>query len=126
MTLITGIVASVGVIITLLAVFILVLSIYLLIQKSREKLRDLILLGYSPGQICRYYYRLVGLVNLVILVLAITASAAASLLWRPALAAMDMTGGSILAPVLAGTVLMALITMFNFYTIRRLVMRAAC
>lgn len=126
MTLITGIVAGVGVIITLLAVFILVLSIYLLIQKSREKLRDLILLGYSPGQICRYYYRLVGLVNLVILVLAITASAAASLLWRPALAAMDMTGGSILAPVLAGTVLMALITMFNFYTIRRLVMRAAC
>ena len=126
MTLITGIVASVGVIITLLAVFILVLSIYLLIQKSREKLHDLILLGYSPGQICRYYYRLVGLVNLVVLVLAITASATASLLWRPSLAAMDITGGSILAPVLAGTALIVLITIFNFYTIRRLVMRAAC
>lgn len=126
MTLITTIVVAVGVIITLLAVFILVLSIYLLIQKSREKLRDLILLGYSPGQVCRYYYRLVGLVNLAILLLAIAASCLGSMLWRPALKAMDISGGPLWPAILIGVVMMGLITLFNIYIIRRLVRKAAC
>lgn len=125
MTLITTIVAAVGVIITVLAVFILMLSIYLLIQKSREKLRDLMLLGYSPGQICAYYFRLVGLVNLSILLLAIAAAILASTLWRPALSALDISGGSLWPAILTGVGMMAVITALNFLTIRRLVVKAA-
>lgn len=126
MALITTIVVAVGVIITLLAVFILVLSIYLLIQKSREKLRDLILLGYSPGQVCGYYYRLVCLVNLGILLLAVAASCFGAMLWRPALEAMDISGGPLWPALLTGVLMMGLITLFNIYIIRRLVRKAAC
>ena len=125
MTLVTTIVAAVGFIITILAVFILMLSIYLLIQKSRDKLRDLMLLGYSPSQICRYYFRLVGLVNLGILLLAIAAAVAARTLWRPALEAMDMDGGPLWPSIAAGVAVMSVITAVNFITIRRLVVRAA-
>ncbi|MDE6098097.1 MAG: ABC transporter permease [Muribaculaceae bacterium] len=124
-TLITTIVLAVGVIITLLAVFILMLSIYLLIQKSRDKLRDLMLLGYSPSQICRYYFRLVGFVNLGILLLAAAIAAAVSGAWRPALESLGLSGGTLWPSFIAGVVLMALITVFNFITIRRLVTKAA-
>lgn len=123
MTVITTIVVVVGIIICILAFFILMLSIYLLIQKSRDKLRDLMLLGYSPGQICRCYYRLVGLVNLGILLAATGIMLAAAHLWRPSLEALDISTGSSAPALLWGAALMTAVTALNFLTIRRLVRR---
>ncbi len=51
----TGVVAGVGVLIAVLSVFILMLSIFLLLQKNTRKIEDLLLLGYSPGQVSRPY-----------------------------------------------------------------------
>lgn len=123
MKVITTIVVVVGIIICVLAFFILMLSIYLLIQKSKDKLRDLMLLGYSPGQICSCYYKLVGLVNVGILIAAVALMLTAAHLWRPALEALDIATGTSTSALLWGLGIMAAVTALNFMTIRRLVRR---
>ena len=49
------IVMAVGVVITVLAFYILMLSIYLLVQKNSEKLETLLLIGYSPSGVALPY-----------------------------------------------------------------------
>lgn len=68
---ILGIVVSVGILICLLSFFILILSIYLLLEKNMTKLRNLRLMGYSKSTVVRpYEYLAVGL-NAVILLLSL-------------------------------------------------------
>lgn len=122
-TVVTTVVVVIGIVISVLAVFILMLSIYLLIQKSREKLRDLMLLGYSPSQICSSYYRLIGLVNGAVLIGAIGAMLWASSLWHGTLQALNLRAAVPWPAIGVGCLLMALITLINFATIRRLVRR---
>ncbi len=52
LSVVTTVVIGVGLIISILAFFILMLSIYLLLQKNRTKIHDLMQLGYSPAR-CR-------------------------------------------------------------------------
>ncbi|MCD7970031.1 MAG: ABC transporter permease [Alistipes sp.] len=70
---ITAIVITVGLIITLLAFFLLILSIFLLLQKNSAKLRDLMLLGFSPGQVAAPYIRLSAMLSGGALVIALLA-----------------------------------------------------
>lgn len=71
--LVTAIVVTVGVIITALAFFLLILSIFLMLQKNSGKLRNLMLLGFSPGQVSMPYIRLTLLLNTAGLLVAIAA-----------------------------------------------------
>ena len=48
---IIGIVLSVGLLISVLSFYILMLSIYLLLQKNTSKLENLLLIGYSPAKV---------------------------------------------------------------------------
>lgn len=57
LTVIMGIVIAVGLVISLLSFFILILSIYLLLQKSTRKLQDLLLLGYTPAEVAGTYVK---------------------------------------------------------------------
>lgn len=66
-----GAVAVIGIIITVLAFYILVLSIYLLIEKNIEKLRNLLLIGYSPMTVSVPYILLACAVNLLSVILAV-------------------------------------------------------
>ncbi|QIK54049.1 ABC transporter permease [Dysgonomonas sp. HDW5B] len=68
---IIGIVVSVGVLICVLSFFILVLSIYLLLEKNMNKLRTLRLIGYSKSIVVKPYEWLAVGLNLVILVLSL-------------------------------------------------------
>ena len=68
---IISIVVAVGVIISLLSFFVLMLSIYLLLQKNTRKLQDLLVLGYSPREVSRTYVRMVLGIDGVVLVLAV-------------------------------------------------------
>lgn len=70
MRLITGAVIGVGVVITLLSFFILMLSVFLLLQKNTEKLRTLILLGYTPSYVSMPYRFLTLALNMVSFVVA--------------------------------------------------------
>ena len=60
--LITFSVTGVGLLITLLSFFILMLSIFLLLQKNTRKLEDLLMVGYTPAQVaCPYQLLSLGL-----------------------------------------------------------------
>lgn len=62
----TGVVGVVGVVIAALSVFILMLSIFLLLQKNSRKLQDLLLLGYTPAQVSRPYIVLIATLNALV------------------------------------------------------------
>lgn len=124
LNLVTGIVIAIGAIITLLAFFILTLSLYLLMQKNRDKLHDLMLLGYTPAAVARYYYILVSAVNAAVLVTACAIMAAASWFWEGRLHDFDFPSASKWPTLLAGLAIMTVITLFNLASIRRTVRKA--
>ncbi|GAE22802.1 hypothetical protein JCM10003_2459 [Bacteroides pyogenes JCM 10003] len=69
--LVTGIVLAIGLAISLLSFFILMLSIYLLLQKNTDKLEDLMLIGYSPQKIALPYQLLTVMLNAVVLIISV-------------------------------------------------------
>lgn len=69
--LVVGIVLGVGLFITILSFYILMLSIFLLLQKNTTKLENLLLIGYSPYKVALPYQILTLILNLLVLVLAI-------------------------------------------------------
>lgn len=69
--LVVGIVLGVGLLISVLSFYMLMLSIYLLLQKNTEKLTNLLLIGYSPNQVALPYQLLTIGVNLLVLVASI-------------------------------------------------------
>lgn len=67
---IVGIVMGVGLIISVLAFYILMLSVYLLVQKNSSKLENLLLVGYSPARVSMPYQILTIGLNVLVFVLA--------------------------------------------------------
>ena len=117
--LITGIVMAIGIIITLLAFIILTLSIYLLVQKNRRKIDTLIMLGYRPGEIAGYYYRLITAANCIIMMCSIAISLCIRPVWTVQLKAMDMTGSDISVTIIAGLAITLTVTGMNLWIIRK-------
>jgi len=68
--LIVGIVMGVGIVICILSFYILMLSVYLLVQKNTTKLENLLMIGYSPAKVSLPYQLLTVGLNLVVFVLA--------------------------------------------------------
>ena len=62
---------GVGLFISILSFYILMLSIFLLLQKNTVKLENLLLIGYSPTQVATPYYILTVGLNVLVLLLAI-------------------------------------------------------
>ncbi|MBQ7689737.1 MAG: ABC transporter permease [Muribaculaceae bacterium] len=119
LTVVTTIVVAVGVVISLLSFFVLMLSIYLLLQKNTQRLRDLLLLGYSPAQVSRPYKLMVLAVNGVVLVLAVVAMLVARAAYRPMLEALQIPPASVWIAIAIGTAIIALITTGNIIAIHR-------
>ena len=63
--LVAAIVGGVGVLISGLAIALLMLSIFLLVQKNADKLHTLLLLGYPPARVARPYQLLTLALNIV-------------------------------------------------------------
>ena len=61
---------GVGLIISVLAFYILMLSVYLLVQKNSSKLENLLLVGYSPARVSMPYQILTIGLNVLVFVLA--------------------------------------------------------
>ncbi len=68
---IVSIVVSVGAVICILSFFILLLSIYLLLEKNMHKLQTLRLIGYSKSFVVRPYELLVVTLNGIILIISL-------------------------------------------------------
>ena len=122
--LVTGVVVGIGAVISVLALFILMLSVSLLLQKNREKNAGLILLGYSPAQVSMVYFRLVALINVAVLAIAICAMLLASDAWGGLLQKVGIDSASPLMPIVAGVAVIIVITAVNFIAIRRSVARS--
>lgn len=119
LSLATGTVMSVGVLISILAFFILVLSIYLLIQKNRQKLHSLMMLGYSPAAVARQYYIIVGVLNAIVLAGAVAAVLVARSYWGAALGEIGAESASPWFTIAVGLVIILVVTDGNMRIIRR-------
>ena len=118
-TIAVSVVAAVGVLISLLSFFVLILSIMLLLQKNTKKLQDLLQLGYTPMQVSGYYIRLVLRVNDVVLILALVLIFVARLIYLPMLEPLGIEAASTALTIVAVIGLVALITIGNAVAIMR-------
>lgn len=121
LSLLVTMVVCVGGIISILSFYVLMLSIYLLVQKNAYKLENLMVIGYSPSQVARPYQWLTLGLNSLSLIIAFTA------LYGVRRYYMDIVYGlfpsieetTMMPAFLVGLVLLLLITFVNIFIIHR-------
>ncbi|MDE5785609.1 MAG: ABC transporter permease, partial [Duncaniella sp.] len=113
MGIITSVVVGIGVVISLLSLVILLLSISLLMQKNREKISSLIMLGYSPYKVAGYYVKIVVAVNTLIFAISSIVLVIARSSWKPTLEEMGLAGTSPVVALTAGAAIMIDVTVIN-------------
>ena len=118
--LVSGIVMLVGLLISLLSFYILMLSIYLLVEKNTEKMRTLLLIGYSPAKVAMPYQLLTIGMNAAVLMLSICGLIIVRSLYMQRLLTVfpQMQCGSILSAILLGLVLFVIVSLVNVIIIR--------
>lgn len=119
LSMVTSVVIAIGMLISVLAFFILLLSISLLLQKNHSKIHDLMGLGYTPARVSRYYIVLVSAVNVAVLFLAVAGVLVASSAWTGQLRSIGLVPTSPIPTLLTALVIVALITLGNILAIRR-------
>ncbi len=119
--LVSGIVMTVGLLISLLSFYILMLSIYLLVEKNSDKMRTLLLIGYSRGRVALPYQMLTVGINLLVFLLAVVALLCLRTQYMQMLATVfpKMQGGSILPAILLGLLLFIIVSIANCIVVRR-------
>ncbi len=113
-----GIIITIGLIISALALMILLLSINLLIQKNRPAISTLIFLGYTPGTLARRYIAATATLNAILTLGAILITLSASALWKGALAPFGLAPASALGAIGVMVALMLILTAINAITIK--------
>ncbi len=118
--LLVTIVMGVGLVISALSLYILMLSIYLLVQKNSTKLENLLLIGYSPAKVALPYQTLVLALNLSVLVIAVIALGIARSYYMNVITMLfpDMPDTSMYAAVTVGIVLFLVVSVLNIAIIR--------
>lgn len=118
--LVSGVVIAIGGLITLLSLFILLLSVALLMQKNRAKLHLLIMLGYPLRAVGRPYETMTLAVSLVSYALAVIAMLVFRNIYIAGVSALaDQSEVGVAVSLLCGAALVALIWLFNILAIRR-------
>jgi cell division protein FtsX len=117
---VAGIVIAVGLLISALSFYILMLSIFLLVQKNSDKLQNLLLIGYTRARVSLPYQLLTIALNALVLVLAIVLMLwirhlYLERLWQifPA-----MSEGPLAPALLVGVGIFVIVTFFNMLAIR--------
>jgi hypothetical protein len=125
LNLLTGFVVGIGLLICVLALYLLTISIYLIIQKNSEKLQSLSLLGYRPREIAAPYQALVIAVNTVVTTLAITATLIARAAYIPLLTKIwpEFSPGTLRPVFLGALALFLLVCLLNILAVRARVNR---
>ncbi|EGN56961.1 hypothetical protein PRBRB14_13810 [Hallella multisaccharivorax DSM 17128] len=111
----------VGLVISVLSFYILMLSIYLLVQKNSSKLENLLLIGYSPHQVARPYQLLTIFLNLGVLVIALVGIFFIRVYYMGVISTLfpNIEGGTMLPSVCLGIGLLLLVSIFNIFAIHR-------
>lgn len=115
------IVMAVGLVITAMAFYLLLLSIYLLVQKNSEKLETLLLIGYAPSRVAFPYQCLTAVLNSISLLSAMALLAVLRYRYLKILYQLlpDMSEPSVSPSFKLGLAILALLTILNFLVIRR-------
>ena len=118
-------VVIVGLIISALSFYILMLSIYLLVQKNASKLENLLLLGYSPSRVALPYQLLTVTLNASVLVIVWIALYFIRSYYMGIIETLfpDIEDGSIVPAVGFGLLLFAGVSLLNLWVVRRKIMR---
>jgi hypothetical protein len=120
----TGVVLAIGAVITILSLFVLLLSISLLMQKNRQKMHSLIMLGYELKEVGRPYRQLVVAVNAVAYLLAAGAMLAMRMLYIDAVRAMGASDATVWLSLGVGAAITLAVVLFNIISINRKVASA--
>ena len=122
--LITGIVMGVGLFISILSFYILMLSIFLLLQKNTVKLENLLLIGYSPNRVALPYNILTCGLNLAVLILSVGGVAWVRSYYTEIIGALfpQLETGTLLPCWTAGCLLCLAVSSLNIVMIRRKIM----
>ena len=117
----TGLVLGVGTVICLLAFFILLLSVFILLQKHTEKIDTLLLLGYTPGAVARPFHLLSLTLNGLTLLLGIALASWARSRYLSAFEELSASyeAGSAAPALLTATGLFALTSVLHWLAVRR-------
>ena len=118
---IVGIVLSVGLLISVLSFYILMLSIYLLLQKNTTKLENLLLIGYGPKRVALPYQTLTIALNAVVLVLSVGIVLYARTLYMEMMEKLfpSLDGSSCWLMLGIGILLFIAVSCFNIMAIRK-------
>lgn len=122
--LITGIVMGVGLFISILSFYILMLSIFLLLQKNTVKLENLLLIGYSPNRVALPYNILTCGLNLAVLILSVGGVAWVRSYYTEIIGTLfpQLETGTLLPCWTAGCLLCLVVSSLNIVMIRRKIM----
>jgi hypothetical protein len=122
--LVVGIVLGVGVFISLLSFYLLMLSIYLLLQKNTDKVENLLLIGYSPLQIGLPYQVLTVGLNMIVLIVAIVLVSVLRNFYTGTLSLLfpQWETGSLSPALIVGVLLFLSVSLINIITIKKKVM----
>lgn len=114
-------VVGVGLVISALSFYILMLSIYLLVQKNTHKLENLLLIGYRPAQVALPYQMLTIGLNLLIYGLALLAIFFARSYYMDLIETLfpNIEDGNMLPAIAIGALLFVLVSLSNYAIIAR-------
>ena len=114
----------IGLVISILSFYILMLSIYLLVEKNASKLENLLMIGYSPSNVAKPYQILTITLNIVVLVVAWVVLFFVRGYYMDFIEAIfpDLSEGTMLPAVLLGISLFLIVSVINMIAIRRKVM----
>lgn len=118
--LISGIVMLVGLLISLLSFYILMLSIYLLVEKNTEKIRTLLLIGFSPANVALPYQVLTIGMNATVLLFAFAGLSLLRSFYMQNLSTVfpQINQGGIFLSIMFGIMLFLLVSLVNISIIR--------
>ena len=117
-------VMAIGLVISVLSFYILMLSIYLLVQKNASKLENLLLIGYGPSLVAMPYQLLTIGLNLLVLVIAWVVLAVLRGYYMEVVETLfpDIDEASMMPSIAVGLALFALISVINVIAVHRKVM----
>lgn len=123
--LVVSLVLIIGLVISALSFYILMLSIYLLVQKNAQKLENLLLIGYSPSRVARPYQLLTAILNLIVLVIAIVAVMMVRSYYMTMIEDVypELSKGSLWPMIIVAMTLFVVVTFVNVFVIRRKIIR---
>ena len=118
---IVGIVMAVGLLISILSFYILMLSVYLLLQKNTTKLENLLLIGYGPAYVAMPYQVLTIGLNLLVLLVSIGLVCYLRTTYLEVLERIYPTleAGTPLWTILVGLMLFVIVSLINVWAIRK-------